>query len=99
MCVFVWCYPCCGDLNTVTLVNIELLPSEVTETPLSVCLCVCVCVTGRRDLNNSGLQMRLDYLNNVKTIIVFITTGLNFFISTFGMQRTGYFPWLMMRFH
>ncbi|XP_058482248.1 ninjurin-2-like isoform X3 [Solea solea] len=60
---------------------------------------VLIIIIGRRDLNNSGLQMRLDYLNNVKTIIVFITTGLNFFISTFGMQRTGYFPWLMMRFH
>ncbi|KAK9525686.1 hypothetical protein VZT92_016371 [Zoarces viviparus] len=55
--------------------------------------------TGRRDLNTSTLQKRLDYLNNVTTIIVFITTVLNFFISTFGMQRTGHFPWLMMRIH
>ena len=66
---------------------------------MCVCVCVCACVTGRRDLNNSALQKRLDYLNNVTTVIVFITTGLNFFISTFGMQRTGHFPWLMMRIH
>ncbi|AWO98053.1 putative ninjurin-2-like isoform 2 [Scophthalmus maximus] len=60
---------------------------------------VLIIIIGRRDLNNSALQKRLDYLNNVTTIIVFITTVLNFFISTFGMQRTGHFPWLMMRFH
>ncbi|XP_008302888.1 ninjurin-2-like [Stegastes partitus] len=60
---------------------------------------VLIIIIGRRDLNNSALQKRLDYLNNVTTIIVFVTTGLNFFISTFGMQRTGYFPWLMMRIH
>ncbi|XP_028255356.1 ninjurin-2-like isoform X3 [Parambassis ranga] len=60
---------------------------------------VLIIIIGRRDLNNSSLQKRLDYLNNVTTIIVFLTTALNFFISTFGMQRTGYFPWLMMRIH
>ncbi|XP_044042452.1 ninjurin-2-like isoform X3 [Siniperca chuatsi] len=60
---------------------------------------VLIIIIGRRDLNNGALQKRLDYLNNVTTIIVFITTVLNFFISTFGMQRTGYFPWLMMRIH
>ncbi|XP_026182911.1 ninjurin-2-like isoform X3 [Mastacembelus armatus] len=60
---------------------------------------VLIIVIGRRDLNNSALQKRLDYLNNITTIIVFITTALNFFISTFGMQRTGHFPWLMMRIH
>ncbi|XP_030296312.1 ninjurin-2-like isoform X3 [Sparus aurata] len=60
---------------------------------------VLIIIIGRRDLNNSALQKRLDYLNNVTTVIVFITTGLNFFISTFGMQRTGHFPWLMMRIH
>ncbi|XP_033470330.1 ninjurin-2-like isoform X3 [Epinephelus fuscoguttatus] len=60
---------------------------------------VLIIIIGRRDLNNSTLQKRLDYLNNVTTIIVFVTTVLNFFISTFGMQRTGHFPWLMMRIH
>ncbi|XP_031714948.1 ninjurin-2-like isoform X3 [Anarrhichthys ocellatus] len=60
---------------------------------------VLIIIIGRRDLNTSTLQKRLDYLNNVTTIIVFITTVLNFFISTFGMQRTGHFPWLMMRIH
>ncbi|XP_041833934.1 ninjurin-2-like isoform X3 [Melanotaenia boesemani] len=60
---------------------------------------VLIIIIGRRDLNNSTLQKRLDYLNNVTTIIVFITTVLNCFISTFGMQRTGYFPWLMTRIH
>ncbi|XP_007564531.1 PREDICTED: ninjurin-2-like isoform X3 [Poecilia mexicana] len=60
---------------------------------------VLIIIIGRRDLNNSTLQRRLDYLNNVTTIIVFVTTVLNCFVSTFGMQRTGYFPWLMMRIH
>lgn len=65
----------------------------------SVCVCTRVVITGRRDLNNGALQKRLDYLNNLTTVVVFITTVLNFFISTFGMQSTGYFPWLMMRIH
>ncbi|XP_019732563.1 ninjurin-2-like isoform X3 [Hippocampus comes] len=60
---------------------------------------ILIIVIGRRDVNNSTLQKRLDYLNNVTTVIVFITTVLNLFISTFGMQRTGHFPWLMMRIH
>ncbi|XP_061570920.1 ninjurin-2-like isoform X3 [Cololabis saira] len=60
---------------------------------------VLIIIIGRRNLNNSTLQNRLDYLNNMTTIIVFITTVLNCFISTFGMQRTGHFPWLMMRIH
>ncbi|KAF7229158.1 ninjurin-2 isoform X3 [Nothobranchius furzeri] len=60
---------------------------------------VLIIIIGRRNLNNSTLQNRLDYLNNVTTIIVFVTTVLNCFISTFGMQRTGHFPWLMMRIH
>ncbi|XP_037317617.1 ninjurin-2-like isoform X3 [Pungitius pungitius] len=60
---------------------------------------VLIIIIGRRDLNNSTLQKRLDYLNNVTTAVVFVTTFLNFFISTFAMQSTGYFPWLMMRIH
>nr|XP_057933925.1 ninjurin-2-like isoform X4 [Doryrhamphus excisus] len=60
---------------------------------------VLIIIIGRRDVNNPALQKRLDYLNNITTIIVFITTAINLFISTFGMQRTGYFPWLMMRIH
>uniref|UniRef100_A0A1A8MA72 Ninjurin 2 n=1 Tax=Nothobranchius pienaari TaxID=704102 RepID=A0A1A8MA72_9TELE len=60
---------------------------------------VLIIIIGRRNLNNSTLQNRLDFLNNVTTIIVFVTTVLNCFISTFGMQRTGHFPWLMMRIH
>uniref|UniRef100_A0A8C6UPP6 Ninjurin 2 n=1 Tax=Neogobius melanostomus TaxID=47308 RepID=A0A8C6UPP6_9GOBI len=46
---------------------------------------VLIVIIGRRNLNNSSLQKRLDYLNNVTTAIVFVTTGLNFFISTFGI--------------
>ncbi|KAG7256994.1 hypothetical protein CRUP_038133 [Coryphaenoides rupestris] len=45
------------------------------------------------------IDNRLDYLNNVTTAVVFVTTIINFFISTFGMQRTGHFPWLMIRIH
>ncbi|CAI5635994.1 ninjurin-2 isoform X3 [Oreochromis niloticus] len=60
---------------------------------------ILIIIIGRRDLNNSTLQRRLDYLNNITTIIVFITSGINLFISTFAMKSTGYFPWLMMRIH
>ncbi|XP_072309694.1 ninjurin-2-like isoform X2 [Eucyclogobius newberryi] len=60
---------------------------------------VLIVIIGRRDLNNSSLQKRLDYLNNVTTTMLFITTGMGFFISILGMQRTGHFPWLMIRIH
>ncbi|XP_061922821.1 ninjurin-2-like isoform X3 [Entelurus aequoreus] len=60
---------------------------------------ILIIIIGRRDVNNPTLQKRMDYLNNITTIMVFITTALNLFISTFGMQRTGHFPWLMMRIH
>nr|XP_020455332.1 ninjurin-2-like isoform X3 [Monopterus albus] len=66
---------------------------------LQIMVGILIIIIGRRDLNNTALQKRLDYLNNKTTITVFITTVLNFFISIFGMQRTGYFPWLMMRIH
>ncbi|CAF97213.1 unnamed protein product [Tetraodon nigroviridis] len=60
---------------------------------------ILIIIIGRRDLNNGALQKRLDRLNNLTTILVFITAILNLFISTFGMQSGGYFPWLMMRIH
>ncbi|CAF97215.1 unnamed protein product, partial [Tetraodon nigroviridis] len=52
---------------------------------------ILIIIIGRRDLNNGALQKRLDRLNNLTTILVFITAILNLFISTFGMQSGGYF--------
>uniref|UniRef100_A0AAQ5ZSA7 Ninjurin 2 n=1 Tax=Amphiprion ocellaris TaxID=80972 RepID=A0AAQ5ZSA7_AMPOC len=57
-----------------------------------VCLCVCLraCVS-RRDLNEEANQKRLDSLNNITTIIIFLIFVTNIFISVFGMERTGLF--------
>ncbi|KAM7378219.1 hypothetical protein PAMA_013222 [Pampus argenteus] len=78
-------------IAVLTLISISLA--------LQIVAGILIIIIGRRDLNNAALQKRLDYLNNVTSIIVFVTTVINLFISTFGMQRTGYFPWLMMRIH
>ncbi|KAM8822320.1 uncharacterized protein ACB058_021494 [Synchiropus picturatus] len=49
------------------------------------------------DLNVPSNQKRLDYLNNLATGIIFVTTVTNFFISFFGSKRTGFFRWLLAR--
>uniref|UniRef100_A0A1A8NIC6 Ninjurin 2 n=1 Tax=Nothobranchius rachovii TaxID=451742 RepID=A0A1A8NIC6_9TELE len=53
----------------------------------------------RRDLNVVSNQKRLDYLNNVATGVIFVTTVVNFFVSFFGSKRTGFFRWLLARLH
>ncbi|CAB1457924.1 unnamed protein product [Pleuronectes platessa] len=53
----------------------------------------------RRDLNVVSNQKRLDYLNNVATGVIFVTTVTNFFVSFFGSKRTGFFRWLLARLH
>lgn len=63
------------------------------------CVCVCVCVKARRDLNVVSNQKRLDYLNNMATGVIFVTTVINFFVSFFGSKRTGFFRWLLARLH
>ncbi|KAI9533645.1 hypothetical protein NQZ68_021180 [Dissostichus eleginoides] len=53
----------------------------------------------RRDLNVVSNQKRLDYLNNLATGVIFVTTVINFFASFFGSKRTGFFRWLLARLH
>ncbi|CAL8242447.1 unnamed protein product [Merluccius merluccius] len=53
----------------------------------------------RRDLNVTSNQKRLEYLNNLATGIIFVTTVINVFISFFGSKRTGFFRWLLARLH
>ncbi|XP_040886332.1 ninjurin-2-like [Toxotes jaculatrix] len=60
---------------------------------------VLIIIIARRDLNVVSNQKRLDYLNNVATGIIFVTTVINFFISFFGSKRTGFFRWLLARLH
>uniref|UniRef100_H3CQ49 Ninjurin 2 n=1 Tax=Tetraodon nigroviridis TaxID=99883 RepID=H3CQ49_TETNG len=43
-----------------------------------------IIIVARRDLNVVSNQKRLDYLNNLVTGVIFITTVINFFISFFG---------------
>uniref|UniRef100_A0A667WHE5 Ninjurin 2 n=1 Tax=Myripristis murdjan TaxID=586833 RepID=A0A667WHE5_9TELE len=52
---------------------------------------VLIIIIARRDLNVVSNQKRLDYLNNVATGVIFVTTVINFFISFFGSKRTGFF--------
>ncbi|XP_029902370.1 ninjurin-2-like isoform X2 [Myripristis murdjan] len=60
---------------------------------------VLIIIIARRDLNVVSNQKRLDYLNNVATGVIFVTTVINFFISFFGSKRTGFFRWLLARLH
>ncbi|XP_019732562.1 ninjurin-2-like isoform X2 [Hippocampus comes] len=60
---------------------------------------ILIIVIARRDLNVVSNQRRLDYLNNVATGVIFVTTVINFFISFFGSKRTGFFRWLLARLH
>ncbi|XP_053713629.1 ninjurin-2 isoform X3 [Synchiropus splendidus] len=60
---------------------------------------VLIVIIGRRDLNDATLQRRLDQLNNAATATVSVTCILSLCISTFGIQSSGYFPWLAVRVH
>ncbi|KAF3705103.1 Ninjurin-2 Nerve injury-induced protein 2 [Channa argus] len=60
---------------------------------------VLIIIIARRDLNVVSNQRRLDYLNNLATGIIFVTTVINFFVSFFGSKRTGFFRWLLARLH
>ncbi|XP_043964060.1 ninjurin-2-like isoform X2 [Gambusia affinis] len=60
---------------------------------------VLIIIIARRDLNVVSNQKRLDYLNNVTTGVIFVTTVINFFVSFFGSKRTGFFRWLLARLH
>ncbi|XP_069012799.1 ninjurin-2-like isoform X2 [Embiotoca jacksoni] len=60
---------------------------------------VLIIIIARRDLNVVSNQKRLDYLNNVATGVIFVTTVVNFFVSFFGSKRTGFFRWLLARLH
>ncbi|XP_005807481.1 ninjurin-2-like isoform X3 [Xiphophorus maculatus] len=60
---------------------------------------VLIIIIARRDLNVVSNQKRLDYLNNVTTGVIFVTTVTNFFVSFFGSKRTGFFRWLLARLH
>ncbi|XP_035529163.1 ninjurin-2-like isoform X1 [Morone saxatilis] len=60
---------------------------------------VLIIIIARRDLNVVSNQKRLDYLNNLATGVIFLTTVINFFVSFFGSKRTGFFRWLLARLH
>ncbi|XP_032360720.1 ninjurin-2 isoform X2 [Etheostoma spectabile] len=60
---------------------------------------VLIIIIARRDLNVVSNQKRLDYLNNLATGVIFVTTVVNFFVSFFVSKRTGFFRWLLARLH
>lgn len=54
-------------------------------------MCVYICVAARKDISEEANQKRLDSMNNIITIIIFLVFVTNIFISVFGMERTGLF--------
>uniref|UniRef100_A0A3B4ZE87 Ninjurin 2 n=1 Tax=Stegastes partitus TaxID=144197 RepID=A0A3B4ZE87_9TELE len=52
---------------------------------------VLIIIIARRDITEEVNQKRLDSLNNMTTIIIFLIFVTNIFISVFGMERTGLF--------
>ncbi|XP_062990496.1 ninjurin-2 [Elgaria multicarinata webbii] len=49
-------------------------------------------VMARLNLNDVAKQQRLNLLNNIATVLVFITVIVNIFITAFGVQKTGLYP-------
>ncbi|XP_026219194.1 ninjurin-2-like isoform X2 [Anabas testudineus] len=52
---------------------------------------VLIIIIARQDINEKANQRRLDSMNNIITIIIFLIFVTNIFISVFGMERTGLF--------
>ncbi|KAM9705484.1 ninjurin-2-like isoform 4-T5 [Menidia menidia] len=52
---------------------------------------VLIIIIARRDVSEEANQKRLDSLNNIVTILIFLIFVTNIFISVFGMERTGLF--------
>ncbi|XP_066525482.1 ninjurin-2 isoform X2 [Hoplias malabaricus] len=50
-------------------------------------------IMARKDLNDVASQRKLDTVNNVATAVVFLTVIINIFITAFGVQKTGLYPW------
>ncbi|KTF72585.1 hypothetical protein cypCar_00038893, partial [Cyprinus carpio] len=46
----------------------------------------------RKNLNDVANQRKLDIINNVATVLVFLTVIINIFITAFGVQKTGLYP-------
>ncbi|XP_030643988.1 ninjurin-2 [Chanos chanos] len=42
-----------------------------------------------KELNYAVNRMKLEKMNNVATVLVFITVVINIFITAFGVQKTG----------
>uniref|UniRef100_A0A665WU12 Ninjurin 2 n=1 Tax=Echeneis naucrates TaxID=173247 RepID=A0A665WU12_ECHNA len=53
---------------------------------------VLIIIIARRDVSEVANQKRLDSMNNIITILIFLIFVTNIFISVFGMERTGLFP-------
>ncbi|XP_077450398.1 ninjurin-2-like isoform X4 [Stigmatopora argus] len=52
---------------------------------------ILIIIIARRDLNDEANHKRLDSLNNSLTVVIFLVSVTNVFISVFGMERTGLF--------
>ncbi|XP_056281387.1 ninjurin-2-like isoform X1 [Pseudoliparis swirei] len=52
---------------------------------------VLIIIIARGDISEEANQKRLDGLNNITTILIFLIFVSNIFISVFGMERTGLF--------
>uniref|UniRef100_A0A1A7X2F4 Ninjurin 2 n=1 Tax=Iconisemion striatum TaxID=60296 RepID=A0A1A7X2F4_9TELE len=52
---------------------------------------VLIIIIAREDITEQVHQKRLDSLNNITTIIIFLIFVTNIFISVMGMERTGLF--------
>uniref|UniRef100_A0A3B4ZSM9 Ninjurin 2 n=1 Tax=Stegastes partitus TaxID=144197 RepID=A0A3B4ZSM9_9TELE len=72
-----------------TLISFSLFLVLVLS--LFFCMYLHMCVAARRDITEEVNQKRLDSLNNMTTIIIFLIFVTNIFISVFGMERTGLF--------
>ncbi|KAM7378220.1 hypothetical protein PAMA_013222 [Pampus argenteus] len=70
-------------IAVLTLISISLA--------LQIVAGILIIIIARRDINDEANQKRMDSLNNIITVIVFLIFITNIFIPVFGMERTGLF--------
>lgn len=49
-------------------------------------------LVARLNLNDVTKQQRLDLLNNIATVLIFVTVVFNILIAAFSMQTYGLYP-------
>nr|DBA30321.1 TPA: hypothetical protein GDO54_006319 [Pyxicephalus adspersus] len=72
-------------VTLITLITLSLA--------LQLVIGILLIVIARKNLNDVSKQHSLNIMNNVATALVFLTVLINIFITAFGVQKTGLYPY------